>query len=222
MVCDPTTIHQNNSLHRNGPAFGRCQAVQPLECSQPLAHGGEGEQSAAGRQPPVVHESLARCLLLQREISIRIIATANLGRSLLSLTKKGALMKPSRVFACLMALVAGGLAPRSYAQTPFYQLDASAEAFNAGEGMTPSKTDHTVGKDFVAAEAELTIGGTTARALATSDFNKLGAYARVVASLPELNDMMGGAAHGNVAGLALLRAGRNAYHERKRAGVGRY
>ena len=46
----------------------------------------------------------------------------------------------------------------------------------------------------MAAEAELTIGGTTARALATSDFNKLGAFARVVASLPELNETMGGAA----------------------------
>ncbi len=103
-------------------------------------------------------------------------------------------MKSSRVFTCLMALVAVGLAPRSYAQTPFYQLDASAEAFNAGEGMTPRQGNHVSGNDFVAAEAELTIGGTTARALATSDFNKLGAFARVVASLPELNDMMGGAA----------------------------
>ena len=103
-------------------------------------------------------------------------------------------MKPSRVFACLMALVAGGVAQFSYAQTPLYLLDASAEVFNAGEGMTPRDGNHFHGNEFVAAEAELTIGGTTARALATSDFNKLGAYARVVASLPELNDMMGGAA----------------------------
>src|SRR3954464_12285865 len=102
-------------------------------------------------------------------------------------------MKSSRVFACLMAFVAGGLAQLAYAQLPF-EVTVSAQAFAAGEGMTPIKTDQKFGQEFEAAEAELTIGGTTAPALAPGDFHKIGAYARVVASLPELNETMGGAA----------------------------
>jgi hypothetical protein len=69
-----------------------------------------------------------------------------------------------------------------------------AQAFSAGEGMTPIQSNQNDGTKFQIAEAELTIGGTTAHATATGDFNKLGASAEVTASLPELNETMGGAA----------------------------
>ncbi len=76
-----------------------------------------------------------------------------------------------RVFACLTALVAGGLTQHSYAAS----LTVYAQAYEASEGIGPGQSNLNSGEIRAAAIAEFTIGGTTALAISESSRNKLGA-----------------------------------------------
>jgi hypothetical protein len=107
-------------------------------------------------------------------------------------------MIPSRVFACLLALAAGGLAQRSYGQFPFFSA-VRAQAVETGEGIAVLEIDNAASVTLIGADAEVstTHGGVTVTAIAGAGPNQLTGYVHVAATHPEFNSFVGGLTESN-------------------------